>query len=316
MEKRPFDLAVLQQEHVHLIIASYDGDVDGVIDRVNADAELDKKILITNADYEDANGGYRETSGSTGIASVGAVGAVITITMLGAWEAAGPTKKILPIVYYKGQAVPIVGTGGVNGITGWNGLVAGKTIVVDNTAGKYGTTITDWEVTLMGDIVGQLESIDAGGVSLPYTTNNFRSLGYREPTAVQTIQEGKQVTGSFTFWEAVNMFKNGATVHNTPGEDVEAAIFGSQWSAGAQNEITYNQKPFAISILEFTGTALNSATKIGSVFAVEQRIYGCTLNNIPNPANRGQGSTEPIKKQFDFTSKFGVYRKVHLTTAV
>jgi len=317
MNNRPFDLAPIQQKDLHLVITSYTENNDPLLDRVNADAELDKRILITSAGYAAKNGGYRETSTTAGIVTVTEAAPVITITLAAKWEDAGPTKYILPVVYYKGKAVPYVGTGGSNGITAWDGLTAAKTITINNAAGRYSAVDpdTDWEVELLGDIVGQLESLDGPGVNLPYTINRFRSLGYKEPTVTQTTQDGEQSTGSFTFWEVVNAFKNGATIHNTPGEDLEKAIYGSQWSAGQQNQIGYNANPFAISVLSFSGNPLKSTTLAGQVFAIEERAYGCFINNKPAVANRSQGSTEPVKKQVDYTIKNGVYRKVHLITA-
>jgi len=317
MENRPFDLAPIQQKDLHLVIASYAESPDPFTDRANADAELDKRILITDTEWAAKNGGYRETSAIGGIVTVTEAAPVITITMLDAWEAAGPTKRILPQVYYKTKAVPYVGTGGTNGITAWDGLTAAKTITINNAAGRYSAVDpdTDWEVTLLGDLVGQLESLDGPGVSLPYTINRFGSLGYKEKTIVQTTQDGEQSTGSFTFWEITNRFKNGATIHNNPGEDLEVALFGSQWSAGQQNQRNYNANPFAISVLAFAGNPLKSSSLAGNVFAIEERAYGCFINNMPAPANRSQGSTEPVKKQVDYTVKNGVYRRVHLVTA-
>lgn len=314
MEKRPMELAALEQQHQHLVIASYTADIDPALDKIAADAALNLKILVTDTEWAAKNGGIRETSGTGGIASIGA-GPPILLTMADLWEAAGPTKRIIPIVRFKGEAIPFVGTGGVNGITTWDGLTAAKTITIDNTGGKYSTTITDYEVTLLGDLPGFLQALNAGGVSLPYTLTKNKSLGYRDPTFTKIVNDGEEATGDFTFYEVVNAIKQGAGIFNKPGEDVEAALFGSDWTAGAQNRMTYQTNPFALSILQFTGNKLHDATKAGAVFAIEQRLYAGRVSNIPNPQNKAGDATNPILKQFDFTVVNGVYRKVHLVSA-
>lgn len=313
MEKKPFDLEIIEAPDVHLIVASYAEDKDEVLDLANADAALDARFLVKDTQWSGYNGGYRETSATGGIVTTVLATGVITITMADTWEASGQ-KRILPLVYYKGSPVPYVGGSGVNGITEWDGVTA-KTIKIDNTGSRYSATAADYEVTLLGDLPGQLEGVNAGGVSLPYTTTQLKSLGYRQPVSTKITEDGEAVTGDFIFHEVINMFKNGSTVWNKPGEDVEAAIFGSQWVTGQANKLTYQSNPFAMSIIEFGQNPLVSTAKAGKVFAVETRIYHCKLNNIPNPVNRSGGSTENVRKQYDFTAKNGVYRRVHLVTA-
>lgn len=314
MENKALDLELIEAQHVHAVIVSYDAGANDNLDKTAADAAFAKKILFDDAEYVEHNGGYRETSTSGGIATVAGT-STITITMAGAWEEAGPTKHIIPIVYFKGTRVPHVGSGGTNGITGWSGVTAAKTITIDNTAGEYSAVAADYEVNLLGELMpGALETVDAGGISLPYTTTNIKSLGYANPTFTKITKDGKQITGSLTYWEVANAIFNGSTLHNSPGEDVYAAIFGSTWNPGAANDLNYNTKPFAISIMQFAQRRLADDNHIGKVFCIEQRLYGCTLSNIPNAQNRNSGATEPVKQQIDFTAK-QLFRRVRRVIA-
>ena len=311
MEKRPLELTVMEQQHNHLIITPYAKDVDPIADRAAADAALNVLTLHSDAAYGLTNGGFRETIASGGIVTVEEALKVITVTMAGAWEGAGPTKRIIPIVRHAGEAIPFVGTGGKNGITDWDGLAAAKTITIDNDGGRFVADNDDaWEVTLIGDLPGFLQSLDAGGVSLPTTVTKNKSVGYSEPTFSKITNDGEEVTGSFTFYEVVNAIKKAAAIFNYPGEDVEKRIWGSDWSANGWNRMTYLSQPIALSILQYPGYKKHDDTKVGQVFCIEQRLYGLSVNNVPNPTNKAADATAPILKQFDFTCVNGIYRKV------
>jgi hypothetical protein len=100
---------------------------------------------------------------------------------------------------------------------------------------------------------------------------------------------------------------------NSPGEDVMKAIYGADWQNSPNwNDIDYNNKVFAVSLIFWSGksSAVASDAAIGKVFAQEFRMYHCQLTNRPAPANVEGGSGDSVAYDLEWNSKFGARERV------
>jgi len=314
MKDKPYESQGFEAEDTILVIAPYTGDDNETIDKAAADAALASQILFDDANWKEFNGGIAETEATGGITSVVEDLGIITITMGAAWEAADDADVIMPIVLYKGKAIPYEHYYDVKSTTS-------HTIKIDNGAtggnGIYSDTASDYVVYLCGSLLGKVKSAPAPEVSLPLTVTKTKVIGHQNPVRTTQKREGKDTTGRVTFLYDNKMIYHaggGVADHvmNSPGEDVWKKLFGADWQNSPNwNDLDYNDKVFAVSIIKWSGksAATDSDVAIGKVFAEEIRMYHCQLTNLPADANIEGGSAEPITFDIEFNAKYGARRR-------
>ena len=317
MKDKPYESQGFEAENTILVIAPYVGDDNETTDKDAADAALNLQILIDEANWAGFNGGIAETSLTGGITSVTELADIITILMGAAWESLNNDDVIMPIVLYKGKAIPYEHYYDVESKTG-------TFIKIDNGAtggnGIYSDTAADYVVYLYGGLLGKVKSAPTPDVTLPLTVTKTKIIGHGNPVRITQKREGKDTTGKVTFLYDNKMIFHAAAgggdhVMNSPGEDVWKKLFGADWQNSPNwNDLDYNDKVFAVSIIKWSGKsgAIATDVAIGKVFAEEIRSYHCQLTNLPADANIEGGAAESITFDIEFNAKFGARRRVIL----
>ena len=317
MKSKPYELQGFEAQDALLVIAPYTGDDNETLDKAAADTALELQILFDEANWLGFNGGIAETTATGGITSVVEALSIITITMGASWEAADDDDVIIPMIFFKGKAVPDEHSYDVESKTA-------HTISVDNGAtggnGIYDDTAANWEVWLLGKLSGRVKSVGLPEVSLPLTITKTKAIGHQDPVRTTQKREGKDTSGKVTFiYDNKMRYHAGAGVAdhvmNSPGEDIMKAIYGADWQNTPNwNDLDYNNEVFAVSLIFWSGKSSATATDvaIGKVFAHEIRMYHCQLTNRPAPANVEGGAGDSITYDLDWNARFGARERVIL----
>lgn len=323
---------------VFVVIAEYDHSTSKSVAYANAVAALATRLLLFDTDWDDDNGGLYESTTTTGIASVAAgdgstkhpagtgyteLATDIVITPARAWEETDQTPhEIWPILLFNDTPVPLSRV-----IKIGDGFTAGDlVIIVDNTSGDYNTTATNWKLILARPMPEVME-IDMGGITLAQTTEQKRLLGFTDSVSERTTNDGESGSGSITFAEAIGKWEvangRGAAgtreLLNNPGEEVEKAIYGAQWTAGSMNELTYqnSSKRLVVALVEIGSSARftgNSAAEQKKVFAKVVLHVGCRVTGFENLGNLSSDSNDFVAKQVSLEWS-SVYKKVFRTVS-
>ena len=315
MKDKPWEVQGLEAQDTFLVIAPYTSSDNETLDKSAADAALALKILFDETNWKNFNGGIAENSDTGGIVSVAELTSIVTLTLGAAWETADDIDTIIPIVLFKGKAVPFEHYYDIASKTG-------PTIKIDNTAnggnGMYSTTVTDYEVYLIGALHGVMKSIAGPETTLPLTVTKTKAIGHQNPVRTTQKREGKDTTGRFTF--ICDMKKKyhanggaGDHIMNSPGEDLMKLLYGADWQNSPKfNDVDYNDKVFAISVIHWSGKRASSTidTNIGEVFAVEKRMYHCQISARPTYANVEGGAADSITLDIEVNSRFGARERV------
>jgi len=347
-KQEAYGLEAFRPENVTLFGCLHAASDDYAADRAAADAIFEQLLLLLDTTWAADNGGIRETVATTGLTSVaqgdgstkhpattGRVEATtdVVITLARAAEDSATVRKVLPVVLYKGDVVPL-SDGSTDGIIQIGDLkTAGEIVIVVKNAsltlGPAAPVAVDWAVHLVGAL-RCLKSVSGPSVDLPITETEHKTLGTTTASVKRRVQDGATHEMSFTAYEhkgriRVPFGKLGiaAEVLNNPGEEIEAALFGTVgWAAAGKNLLTYQPTGYnlAFMLVLFSPEALagtivmheSAAANAGKVFCKIAFMYGCELTKIDAPANVEAGSDQLVERQYTVKPR-EVYEKVILT---
>jgi len=347
-KQEAYGLEAFRPENVTLFGCLHAASDDLAADRAAADAIFEQKLLLLDGTWAADNGGIRETVATTGITVAQGNGSTahptspagrteattdVVITLARAAEDSATVRMLLPVVLYKGDVVPL-SNGTTDGIIQIGDLksTGELVIVVKNASLTFGGAApspADWAVHLVGGL-RCLKSVNGPSVDLPITETEHSTLGTTTPSVKRRVQDGAAHEMSFTVFEhkgrlRVPFGKLGilAEVLNKPGEDIEAALFGTVgWTAAGKNLLTYQPTGYnlAFMLVEFSSEALAgtivlheaAAADAGKVFCKIFFMYGCELTKIDAPSNVEAGSDQLIERSFTVKPR-AVYEKVILT---
>jgi hypothetical protein len=294
--KKPFTLVPALNTNTLVYVFSYAGNAsDFAADRTAFYVELAKHLLY--------NPGITEYGiGCTGTdLTIGASTTSRTIAL-----AAGVigTDVKYPVVLYKGTPIPFSDFLTVQSAT------PQITLRLTTVTLYPSTTNTDYKVFFTDPVLGIVTNVEAGGVSLPLESNEFKALGHEEPV-IKTVTRGDpEGTGSISVVSNMTsvLFDSSTVPKNNAGEDLLARIYGSEWTAnagiGTPNILNFPTNPFGITILKMSGLRKGDAGNTGKIFLRYRHIYHCMVTNIGAPQNLDNDSTDPVIWTVEYTSKY------------
>jgi len=317
MKTKPFSPVPGLAENTYVYVFNYAGsEIDFVADKAAYLAELDKHFAGSSAYTGMKENGIAVTgtavagvdltvgsSGNNATIAIGA-GAVVTTAMQYGSESA---KKIIPIVLYKGSAVPFSDYVLIDEATS---KITLKNSVINV---PYSTTsAVDYIIYWSDHLSGYLVSIEAPNISLPIESSSFSAVGHSEPVIKITKRGEPEATGSLTVMEHMTAFMDSTNaLLNVPGEELLYRIYGPDWTTPSNagytqslwNTLKAPTRPFGIAILTVTGNPFDGGSTAyqNKLWGTMNFIYHCKVTSIGPKQNISNDSTDPILRTVEFT---------------
>jgi hypothetical protein len=304
MKPKPFSLIPALAENTYVYLFQYVGDDnDFETDKTAFNTELEKHFLANTTLGMPEKG--LDVTGATNLTVTDAAGKRV-IALASAKDITASSVDY-PLVLYKGVAVPYSDFDG--GVTPWAKGTCTLTLKAGTTAKYPSETETDWQIFYSDHLLGTLVSLDAGDVSLPLESNAFNAVGHLDPVIRTTRRTDPESNGSITVMESMTsfLFDSLTAPENTPGEDLLARVYGSEWTPGAgydvRNKLKSPTNPFGIAVVQLSGKAL-AGDAAGNVWGNVLFVYHCRLTQVGAPQNIQNDATDPILRSVEFDTRY------------
>jgi len=318
MKPKPYSMVPGLAENVFVYVFNYAGsDTDFDADKAAYKAELEKHFPIAISNMPSYGLGITGSGGLT--ATVGASNTTVALDGLGVCDASSmkygdSVGKPMPVCLYKGTAVPYSDYEYTGWVDGSGTETEPQIELIDKNT--YNSNDSDDYVVYWSDhLSGNLVSIEAPNISLPYESSSYGAVGHGDPVIKTTKAGEADASGSITVIEHMTAFimKTSGVAKTVPenvvGEELLWRIFGGDWTANMGytaamgNTLKRPTKPFGICIVQLSGENLESGTT-GKLWGKLQFIYHCKLTSIGPSQNISNDTTDPILRTVEFECQY------------